>query len=485
MSLRSVGYSKRRTSSPINNRNTLTDPLGNDVPDRSLGTMGSTIKLNDRYPPTSLPPALREITAEELKMTLVSESSLLDESPTTFDRDEPVLDRFGFQMLETASQYGLRTFQYRKHQQRKVDLWTQFRRQCQEDRRIESPMEDMPFGTAGWGNLGDVGRNLQTRFNYLVGQGIPVDLRAEVWKEAIGSRLVMSACDYDSYLYQAERELPADVIRDIEFDVGRTLTQSNVFFYDGKGPGSDRLRSVLRAYAIRNPDTGYCQGMNKIAAYVILTVADAPTVFHIFSAIIDTVMPPRYWTDSMNLASADQHVLKSLLSREIPDVYLHLQKLNSFVVPFTLRWFVSLFTDGLYNTSAEFVYRVWDMILTRPFPDGYNYLLAVSIAIFCENKELILAARTTMEVHDVIAHRLGVPDDRITAVLRRANEMQFPIRVIDNLRERARAQLEHGDANAEGDIPGCVSSRVLNGNKSSGRFPSLSGYGRLSRGRSE
>ena len=47
---------------------------------------------------------------------------------------------------------------------------------------------------------------------------------------------------------------------DIEKDVTRTFP-SNVYF-GGDGHGVPKLRRVLLAYAWRNPNVGYCQGMN-------------------------------------------------------------------------------------------------------------------------------------------------------------------------------------------------------------------------------
>lgn len=49
----------------------------------------------------------------------------------------------------------------------------------------------------------------------------------------------------------------------IEKDVHRTLTSSNLHL--------ESLRRVLSAYAIRNPNLLYCQGLNVIAANLLLS----------------------------------------------------------------------------------------------------------------------------------------------------------------------------------------------------------------------
>ena len=48
----------------------------------------------------------------------------------------------------------------------------------------------------------------------------------------------------------------------IEKDIPRTLMPNHPFH--------DALRNVLTAYAIRNPNLLYCQGMNYVVAFLLI-----------------------------------------------------------------------------------------------------------------------------------------------------------------------------------------------------------------------
>jgi hypothetical protein len=61
--------------------------------------------------------------------------------------------------------------------------------------------------------------------------------------------------------------LPADAAADIDKDLDRTFP-STVQFDDEEG--QQQLRRVLRAYAAYDPDVGYCQGMNFLAALLLM-----------------------------------------------------------------------------------------------------------------------------------------------------------------------------------------------------------------------
>ena len=57
----------------------------------------------------------------------------------------------------------------------------------------------------------------------------------------------------------------------IDLDVDRTFPENDIFRTHGK----EALRRILRAYSRRNPKTGYCQGMNYIAAFIWLAVRNS------------------------------------------------------------------------------------------------------------------------------------------------------------------------------------------------------------------
>ena len=60
----------------------------------------------------------------------------------------------------------------------------------------------------------------------------------------------------------------ADVVVRI---VGRTFPEHDYF---ASGEGCDALRHVLQAYALHNPNIGYCQSLNFIGGMMLLYLSE-------------------------------------------------------------------------------------------------------------------------------------------------------------------------------------------------------------------
>lgn len=257
--------------------------------------------------------------------------------------------------------------------------WNEFLRKVRAERRKEGeaaaaassdrsvPAVDTPeasladgevIGIAGLGNKGKVGRAKWREFRSLVLGGIPVALRAKVWSECSGASAMRIPGYYDDLVRGVGGTQPdASVVAQIDMDIRRTLTD-NVFFR--KGPGVAKLKEVLLAYSRRNAEVGYCQGMNLIAASLLLIMPTAEDAFWILTSMIEIILPQHYYDHGLLASRADQVVLRQYISELLPKLSAHLEDLGIELEALTFQWFLSVFTDCL---SAEALYRVWDVVL--------------------------------------------------------------------------------------------------------------------------
>jgi hypothetical protein len=219
-------------------------------------------------------------------------------------------------------------------------------------------------GIAGLGNKGKVGRAKWREFKNLVLGGIPVAYRAKIWAECSGANALRVPGYYDELV---KGSTPADadpeIVAQIDMDIHRTLTD-NVFFR--KGPGVAKLKEVLLAYSRRNPEVGYCQGMNLIAGSLLLIMPTAEDAFWILTSIIENILPPHYYDHGLFASRADQQVLRQYVAEVLPTLSEHLDALGIELEALTFQWFLSVFTDCL---SAEALYRVWDVVLCLGAPN--------------------------------------------------------------------------------------------------------------------
>lgn len=222
-------------------------------------------------------------------------------------------------------------------------------------------------GIAGLGNKGRVGRAKWREFRLLVLGGIPVALRAKTWSECSGASAMRIPGYYDDLVHGVGGSDPdPSVVAQIDMDIRRTLTD-NVFFR--KGPGVGKLKEVLLAYSRRNPEVGYCQGMNLIAGSLLLIMPTAEDAFWILTSMIEIILPQHYYDHGLLASRADQVVLRQYISELLPRLSAHLEELGIELEALTFQWFLSVFTDCL---SAEALYRVWDVVLCLNVTSAVN-----------------------------------------------------------------------------------------------------------------
>lgn len=100
---------------------------------------------------------------------------------------------------------------------------------------------------------------------------------------------------------------------------------------------------VLRAYALRNPVIGYCQGMNFIAGLLLL-VTDEETAFSVLCHMCEEVNPLCY-SPRMLGTKADMQALEEILHDEVPVLYRHCASMHLLLELWAAQWFLVYFIN--------------------------------------------------------------------------------------------------------------------------------------------
>lgn len=309
-------------------------------------------------------------------------------------------------------------------QREKSVRWNEFLRKVRAERRRESeaaaaaaaavaearfqkapvmiPEAKLPdgetIGVADLGVKGKVGRAKWNEFRNLVLGGIPVANRPKIWAECSGALSKRVPGYYADLVTRPSTDDDPAVISQIDMDINRTLTD-NIYFR--RGPGVHKLSEVLRAYARRNPEVGYCQGMNLITANLLLIMPSAEDTFWILCSIIEHILPRGYYDHSLLASRADQQVLRQYVTQVLPKLSQHLDELSIELEALTFQWFLSVFTDCL---SAEALFRVWDVVLC--INDGSTFLFQVALALLKLNEQQLLQCDTPAAIYTYINHQM-------------------------------------------------------------------------------
>ena len=134
------------------------------------------------------------------------------------------------------------------------------------------------------------GGPLPPKFVAAVRNGIPNQHRAEAWLLLSGAWARMEA-QPQLYPRLVVAGAPQRLKEMVDLDVPRTFpgharVASEAFM--------GRMRRVLLAYAVRNPEVGYCQGMNFVCAAILLFVDDEAAAFWLLSHVVEDVLPDHY-----------------------------------------------------------------------------------------------------------------------------------------------------------------------------------------------
>ncbi|CAK7307973.1 USP6 N-terminal-like protein [Vulpes lagopus] len=100
-------------------------------------------------------------------------------------------------------------------------------------------------------------------------KGVPPQVRGQVWLRLLNIHQVKAR---NAGKYQEMKEAALVSSRDImqiDQDVNRTF-HSHTMFWDRYGVGQRALFHVLAAYSVYDTEVGYCQGMSKIAAILLM-----------------------------------------------------------------------------------------------------------------------------------------------------------------------------------------------------------------------
>lgn len=377
-------------------------------PDSAPASLRRPATITDmRSPPLSQnpEPAMTPLTVKRTELAATSQSPTEVESPSKPSENEPVKLLLA-QLTEVHDTL----------QREKTVKWNEFLRKVRAERKREGEnavltearsrqaatpevmlTDGEVIGVAGLGNKGKVGRSKWKEFKQLVLGGIPVAYRAKIWAECSGASALRVPGYYDDLVTGDDNDDPA-IVAQIQMDINRTLTD-NIFFR--KGPGVSKLNEVLLAYSRRNPEVGYCQGMNLITASLLLIMPTAEDAFWLLTSLIENILPQHYYDHSLLASRADQQVLRSYVSSLLPKLSVHLDELGIELEALTFQWFLSVFTDCL---SAEALFRVWDVVLC--FNDGSTFLFQVALALLKLNEPQLLECETPAGIYGYIGNEM-------------------------------------------------------------------------------
>ncbi|KAK9808174.1 hypothetical protein WJX73_005269 [Symbiochloris irregularis] len=217
--------------------------------------------------------------------------------------------------------------------------------------------------------------------------GIPVQHRPWAWPALSGAdarKRKQMAGYFDAMVHRGE--VDSEVAHQIELDLPRTYPSNR---WVASEEGMDALRRVLVAYSVHQPSVGYCQGMNYLAAILLLAMKqDEEDAFWLLASLIDPggILYQGMYAQNLVGAQVEMRSFEELVAAKLPKLAAHLRELNCDMTLIATDWFLCLFATVL---PSETVARVWDALLY----EGPKVLYRIALALLkgCEAQLLAIS----------------------------------------------------------------------------------------------
>ncbi|CAD5112062.1 unnamed protein product [Dimorphilus gyrociliatus] len=259
-----------------------------------------------------------------------------------------------------------------------------------------------------------------------VRKGIPPEIRKEYWLKISGAEDQQKEHP-NGYSTWKQEEKDSKLQIEVDKDLERTYPENKYFRNGNQEEFLGKLKNVLLVLGHRNPDIGYCQGFNFVAANLLLTVGDEEKVYWLMQCLIDKILPKDYYAKDMLALQVEQQVLSTLVLKKMPKIGKHLQRFDINYALFSTKWFICLFCDVLPIETAN---RVFDCL----FNEGNKILVRVGLALVKLLGPDLLKADS---FPDVISQFKKVEDDK-----RSLNCHEFMIAVFKDSGSLSKKDLE-------------------------------------------
>jgi len=238
----------------------------------------------------------------------------------------------------------------------------------------------------------------QRQLKERIRKGIPQSLRGYTWLRLLGAdrKIASHKGLYSKLSCIGKPEGNPEPFRTIDKDVPRTFPE-NHFLHgekDSKSSAAERLREVLYAYVHYDKQVQYCQGMNLVAAFLMISCPfQNEEVFWMLERLChhpDYALQNLYGPQ-LELAFEFEYVLKKLLKSYLPKLSKALTKADEkcpmlpfgSINVFAPKWVISLWSIVPANCAV----RIWDIF----FNEGHKMLYRVALYVLKHCQKDLLA----------------------------------------------------------------------------------------------
>lgn len=170
--------------------------------------------------------------------------------------------------------------------------------------------------------------------------------------------------------------------------------------------GVERLRLLLRMYALLDSDVRYCQSMNFVGGALLMYMPDEPA-FSLFAHLLSAsgLNLRRLYLPGLPLLRECLDELRELLWRHLPLLARRLEQEGVELSLFATQWFMTL---GLDHFEFDFALRLIDLVTLE---QGLAPVFRMAIALLLRQQKALLATKDSTQLMLALRNLPATIDD--------------------------------------------------------------------------
>ena len=180
-------------------------------------------------------------------------------------------------------------------------------------------------------------------------------------------------------------EIKAGCLRKIKVDLPRSMPGHPILKSE---EGQKALAQVLMAFATRDSELQYCQGLNFLVAELLCNLSEEEAFWGLIQLLTSTRFNLRsFFTKDVPLLRQSLRRFQEAIEETMPDLAEHLEAQNVPVTCFAPTWLHTVFV-GADSMPKDILDHIWDCFLI----DGPDFVFSCSLACLRLLKDSILTA---------------------------------------------------------------------------------------------
>ena len=267
-------------------------------------------------------------------------------------------------------------------------------------------------------------KNILMKYN-----NIEIKKHITIWKMILNYNLIKKKYNYKEIL-QSIKEAKKDSIFDtIELDVIRTSFERN------QESNQNKLGNILKVTSKELPTVNYCQGMNHIAAFLlVLCNEDEEETFYLFLSILFATDYCGLIVNDLLKLNAFFYCFERLLNIMYPEMDNYLNNMSINGGYFLSPWFITLFTNSFEKEedNLKIMIKIFDLFLLS----GWKAIFKIGISLIKKNSIKIFSLPYDQLIHylnNEIIHSDFFKNDDVNELTNISLNFKLSNKLINNL----------------------------------------------------